>query len=44
MITAVIAAFWGSSMVMISGLSTAMSAVLVATLQDMESAGSPSLY
>lgn len=35
MITAIIAATWGSSMIMISGPTTAISAVLFATLQDM---------
>ena len=35
MVTAVIAALWGSSMVMISGPTTAISAVLFATLSDM---------
>ncbi len=41
MLTAAIAAFWGSSMVMISGPTTAISAVLFATLQDMAPAGTP---
>jgi len=40
MITAVIAALWGSSMVMISGPTTAISAVLFATLQGMAPVGS----
>ncbi len=40
MITALIAAFWGSSMVMISGPTTAISAVIFATLQDMALPGS----
>ncbi len=34
MITAAVAAFWGSSMVMISGPTTAISAVVFTTLQD----------
>ncbi|MGP6089923.1 SulP family inorganic anion transporter [Antarctobacter jejuensis] len=41
MITAAIAAFWGSSMVMISGPTTAISAVVFATLQDIAPPGSP---
>lgn len=40
MITALIAAFWGSSMVMISGPTTAISAVIFATLQDIALPGS----
>jgi len=40
MITAVIAALWGSSMVMISGPTTAISAILFATLSDMAEPGS----
>ncbi|MEM1300905.1 MAG: SulP family inorganic anion transporter [Pseudomonadota bacterium] len=40
MVTAVIAAFWGSSMVMISGPTTAISALLFATLQGMAPEGS----
>jgi len=39
MVTAVIAALWGSSMVMISGPTTAISAVLFATLSDVASPG-----
>ncbi|WP_232962506.1 SulP family inorganic anion transporter [Paracoccus tegillarcae] len=39
MITAAIAAFWGSSMVMISGPTTAISAVIFATLQDLAPPG-----
>ncbi len=39
MVTAVIAALWGSSMVMISGPTTAISAVLFATLSDMAAPG-----
>ncbi|MEN8842117.1 MAG: SulP family inorganic anion transporter [Octadecabacter sp.] len=39
MITAAIAAFWGSSMVMISGPTTAISAVVFATLQDLAAPG-----
>lgn len=41
MITAAIAAFWGSSMVMISGPTTAISAVVFATLQDFAPPGTP---
>ena len=41
MITAAIAAFWGSSMVMISGPTTAISAVVFATLQDVAPPGTP---
>lgn len=41
MITAAIAAFWGSSMVMISGPTTAISAVVFATLQDIAPPGTP---
>lgn len=41
MITAVIAALWGSSMVMISGPTTAISAILFATLSGMAPAFSP---
>ena len=40
MITAVVAALWGSSMVMISGPTTAISALLFATLQDLAVPGS----
>jgi len=40
MIPAVIAALWGSSMMMISGPTTAISAVLFATLQGMAPVGS----
>ncbi|GHA51651.1 sulfate transporter [Amylibacter ulvae] len=40
MITAVVAAMFGSSMVMISGPTTAISAVLFATLSDMAAPGS----
>lgn len=43
MITAAIAAFWGSSMVMISGPTTAISAVVFATLQDLAPAGTSRL-
>ena len=39
MITAAIAAFWGSSLVMISGPTTAISAVVFATLQDLATPG-----
>ena len=39
MLTAVIAAFFGSSMVMISGPTTAISALLFATLQDLAPEG-----
>ncbi len=39
MVTAVIAALWGSSMVMISGPTTAISAVLFATLSDVAAPG-----
>lgn len=38
-VTAMIAALWGSSMVMISGPTTAISAVVFATLQDMAPPG-----
>ena len=41
MITAALAAFWGSSMVMISGPTTAISAVVFATLEDLAPAGTP---
>ena len=41
MVTAVIAALWGSSMVMISGPTTAISALLFATLNDITRPGSP---
>lgn len=41
MITAVVAAIWGSSMVMISGPTTAISAILFATLSGMAPAFSP---
>lgn len=41
MITAAIAAFWGSSMVMISGPTTAISAVVFATLQDFAPPDTP---
>lgn len=41
MITAAVAAFWGSSMVMISGPTTAISAVVFATLQDFAPPGTP---
>ncbi|MEL6210322.1 MAG: SulP family inorganic anion transporter, partial [Pseudomonadota bacterium] len=41
MITAALAAFWGSSMVMISGPTTAISAVVFATLQDFAPPGTP---
>ena len=41
MVTAVIAALWGSSMVMISGPTTAISALLFATLNDLAPPGSP---
>lgn len=41
MVTAVIAALYGSSMVMISGPTTAISAVLFATLSGMADAGTP---
>ena len=40
MITAAVAAFWGSSMVMISGPTTAISAVVLATLEEFAPAGS----
>lgn len=41
MITALIAALWGSSMVMISGPTTAISAVVFATLVDLAPPGTP---
>ncbi|MEM9320495.1 MAG: SulP family inorganic anion transporter [Pseudomonadota bacterium] len=41
MITAAIAAFWGSSMVMISGPTTAISAVVFATLEEFAPPGTP---
>lgn len=41
MVTAVVAALWGSSMVMISGPTTAISAVLFATLSGLADAGTP---
>ena len=41
MVTAVIAALYGSSMVMISGPTTAISAVLFTTLSGMAGAGTP---
>ncbi|MEM9716598.1 MAG: SulP family inorganic anion transporter [Pseudomonadota bacterium] len=40
MVTAVIAAIWGSSMVMISGPTTAISVLLFATLSDLAAPGS----
>lgn len=40
MITALVAALWGSSMVMISGPTTAISAVLLSTLHEMAEPGS----
>jgi len=40
MVTAAVAAFWGSSMVMISGPTTAISAVVLATLEELAPAGS----
>jgi sulfate permease, SulP family len=41
MITTAVAALWGSSMVMISGPTTAISAVVFATLQDVAPPGTP---
>lgn len=41
MVTAIVAALWGSSMVMISGPTTAISALMFASLQNLAPAGSP---
>ncbi|TCS58996.1 SulP family sulfate permease [Primorskyibacter sedentarius] len=41
MITPVIAAIWGTSMIMVSGPTTAISAVMFATLSQMAPAGTP---
>ncbi len=41
MITVVVAAFWGSSMIMVSGPTTAISAILFATLSELAPPGTP---
>ena len=42
MVTAVIAAWWGSSAIMVSGLTTAISAILFATLSNLAEPASAS--